>query len=214
MPAPGFTFAAYGFGLLAGILSILSPCVLPLLPIVLGSALGAHRFGAVALSLGLALSFVIVGLFVATIGFSLGLDGDLFRRFGAMLLLVFGCLMLFPGLQARVIVLLGRLPGNRLGTRLQDGVQAYRPSGIGGQLMLGLLLGFWATPAMTAGHLLFAIMMTAYIIVGVQFEERDLVAEFGPTYQQYRQRVPMLLPRWFGRRPADDQGREARRAMR
>ena len=62
-------------------------------------------------------------------------------------------------------------------------------------LYVGWLFAFWATPTMTASHLVFAIMTTAYILVAIQLEERDLVAEHGASYESYRRRVPMLVPR-------------------
>lgn len=62
-------------------------------------------------------------------------------------------------------------------------------------MQLGVLLAFWATPHMTAGHLVFALGMTAYILVGLHFEERDLVRAFGRQYEAYRAATPMLIPR-------------------
>jgi methanethiol S-methyltransferase len=65
-------------------------------------------------------------------------------------------------------------------------------------LMLGFIIAFWAAPTMTLGHLCFAAAMSAYILVALQFEERDLLAALGDAYADYRRRVPMLIP-WMKR---------------
>lgn len=62
-------------------------------------------------------------------------------------------------------------------------------------IMLGQAVAFWATPTMTAGHLLFAAVMLAYILIGLYFEERDLVAAHGEVYRDYQRRTPKLIPR-------------------
>lgn len=66
-------------------------------------------------------------------------------------------------------------------------------------LYSGFLLAFWATPLMTAGHLLFAVGMTLYIVIAIGYEEKDLIALFGDEYQDYKSRVGMLSPRLGGK---------------
>ena len=61
-------------------------------------------------------------------------------------------------------------------------------------IMLGFIIAFWATPKMTLGHLVFTIATTAYILIAIQLEERDMVSIHGETYEEYRRDVSMLLP--------------------
>ena len=142
-------------GFLAGVLSTLSPCVLPLLPLVAGTAVAAHPAGGAMLAAGLALSFTAIGIFVATIGFAIGLDGDVFRTASAVLLMAMGAVLLSGVLQARFARVTGGVAaaGHRLLARLT-------PSGLGGQLVVGIVLGaVWSPcvgPTLGAASLLAA----------------------------------------------------------
>jgi cytochrome c biogenesis protein CcdA len=136
-----FGAGTYGLGFVGGALSTLSPCVLPLVPVLLASAVGAHRWGAFALGIGLALSFAIVGTFLATLGASLGVEPDLLRVGGAVILAIFGVVLLAPPLQdvfARATSGLSD-SGNQLLARVTV-------DGFAGQFLVGLLLGVVWSP--------------------------------------------------------------------
>ncbi|MEW6631362.1 MAG: cytochrome c biogenesis protein CcdA [Pseudomonadota bacterium] len=126
----------FGFSFLAGVLSTLSPCVLPLIPIVLGAAVSQHRYGPVALAIGLALSFTIIGLFVATVGFSIGLDGGIFRSSAAVLMLALGVVLIVPSFQAQFSVAAGPV-----GNWVEERFGGFSTAGLWGQFGVGILLG-------------------------------------------------------------------------
>ncbi len=136
-----FGASTYGLGFLAGALSTLSPCVLPLLPILVASAFAQHPLGLWALAAGLATSFTVVGLLVATVGLSLGIDGAVVHRLAGGLLIVFGAVMALPALQrlfARATAPLAA-GGGRVLARVEG-------RGWRGQLAVGVLLGIVWTP--------------------------------------------------------------------
>jgi cytochrome c-type biogenesis protein len=125
----------------AGVLTILSPCVIPLVPIVLGSAAQRHRFGPLALAVGLVASFTLVGFAVATVGASIGLDSESVRKWSAALLLLVGIVLAVPRLQEffeHLASPLARWAGER-----QARLERF---GLIGQAGIGVLLGLVWSP--------------------------------------------------------------------
>ncbi len=128
------------FAFVAGTLTVLSPCVLPVLPMVLGAAATQGRLGPVFLALGLTMSFVTIGMFVALFGFAIGLDEGVFRQLAAVLMIAVGLVLLVPVLQTRLATAGGPMSGwindRFVGT---DEASNHGPFG------LGLLMGaIWA----------------------------------------------------------------------
>lgn len=136
-----FGIGTYGFGLLAGLLSTLSPCVLPILPILLGSATAAHPKAPWALAAGLALSYAVIGTTIAWAGASLGIDASTFRVVGAALLVILGLVLMSSTLQQRFASATSGIgdAGNNLVARLNL-------DGLWGQFVIGLALGVVWSP--------------------------------------------------------------------
>lgn len=132
--------ASLAFSWLAGVLSVLSPCVLPLLPIILIGALRQHRLAPLALMGGLAVSFTGTGVLIASIGFTFDTSGNLLRNAGAAMLIAFGTILLVPRLQMAFAGVMAPVSGGS-GSILER----LSPDGISGQFLLGVLLGIvWA----------------------------------------------------------------------
>ena len=128
--------SALALAFAAGVLSILSPCVMPLVPIVLGAAVTAHAFGALALAAGLAVSFTLLGLLLALVGFGLGIDAGMFRVAAAAIMIALGAVLVVPSWQARLAAAGGPISGwadRRFGNLASSGLAA--------QFAIGLLLG-------------------------------------------------------------------------
>ncbi|MCR4377460.1 MAG: cytochrome c biogenesis CcdA family protein [Rhodospirillales bacterium] len=124
------------FGFLAGSLTTLSPCVLPLLPVLLGGAVQQHRLAPLALATGLAVSFTTVGLFVASLGFALDIDVGAIRITAAVIMAAFGIVMLSPVLQTVFVRVAAPVTGGANGA-----LSRLSGDGLSGQFALGLLLG-------------------------------------------------------------------------
>jgi cytochrome c biogenesis protein CcdA len=131
----------YALGFLAGAASVLSPCVLPLIPILIASALSKHRFGTLALAGGLSLSFAAVGTVLANLGANAGLDPELFRRVAAALMTVFGIVMLSTRLSTRFAML-----SARVGNVGQGALSSLSGDGLASQFGIGLVLGLVWSP--------------------------------------------------------------------
>ncbi len=136
-----FGLGSYGFGFLAGLLSTLSPCVLPIIPILLGSATNAHPRAPLALAGGLAISYAVIGTALAWAGSMLGLDTSIFRNLGAGILGLLGLILMSASLQQRFASATSGIgdAGNNLIVRM-------KLDGLGGQFAIGLVLGVVWSP--------------------------------------------------------------------
>ena len=136
-----FGLASCSLALLAGMLSTLSPCVLPIVPILLGSAMNVHRRAPIALAAGLAISYATIGTAIAWAGSAIELNSELVRRMGAVLLGLFALVILSSSLQQRFAAATSGIgnAGNRMLSRLHL-------SGLYGQFVVGLVLGMIWSP--------------------------------------------------------------------
>lgn len=162
------------FAYLAGLLTLINPCVLPILPIVLGSAVQGHRHAPLALAAGMGISFVALGLFVSTVGFSLGLDEERVAQIGALAMIGFGLILITPRLAERF-----ELATAGLSSRADAGIDGQDRSSLNGHFITGMLLGAVWSPcvgptlggaialAYQGDSLLYAAVIMVFFALGI-----------------------------------------------
>ncbi len=136
-----FGLVSYGFGFLAGVLSTLSPCVLPIIPILLGTAANAHPRAPLALAGGLALSYAVIGSGLAWAGSALNIDTSIFRGVGAAILGLLGMVLISGSLQQRFAS-----ATSGIGDAGHNLISRMNLDGLKGQFAIGLALGVVWSP--------------------------------------------------------------------
>lgn len=126
----------YFWAWLAGILTLINPCVLPLLPIIIAGALQSHRLGPVMMAIGLTLSFTTVGVLVTAFGHLIGLDETLINRIAAIMMIAFGLVLLLPKAQEKMANVVAPLASGA-----NEKIDSTRSGGLSSQLLVGVLLG-------------------------------------------------------------------------
>lgn len=126
----------YFWAFLAGILTLINPCVLPLLPVIIAGALQSHRLGPVMMALGLTVSFTVVGVLVTAFGHLIGLDEQLINKIAAIVMIIFGIILLLPRAQEKLSNAVAPLASGA-----NAKIDSTESGGLASQFLIGVLLG-------------------------------------------------------------------------
>lgn len=200
-------FLAY----LAGLLTLVNPCVLPVLPIVLAASLQADRRGPLALAAGMSLSFVVLGLFVIVFGASIGIDQRQMTIAGAGVMMGFGLILLVPGLSERFAAVTSGVAG-KADARMQSLEAVGTSAGLGGQFLGGAMLGAVWSPcigptlggaislasqgksiAWAGAIMAFFALGVSTIIVALAFGAREVIVRRQSALRQVAARAKAIL---------------------
>ena len=195
------------FGYLAGLLTLINPCVLPILPIVLASSMRADRLAPMLLALGMSTSFVLLGLGVAVLGPVLGINEDVVTRAAAFMMMAFGMVMLIPSFGGKFATATAGISA-----RADAGMTATTDAGLPGQFLGGALLGAVWSPCIgptlgaaiglaaqgqdlgRAGAIMLAFALgVSTLILGIAYGARTTLQRNKVALQQISERAKPIM---------------------